>query len=193
MVGGAEGDRTPDLDIANVALSQLSYGPWCAAASGPARVTDTGWPRACQGAAAAACQVATGGGLEAPLRRIAAIGQAYLEDNLARIKEVARSISPDRPLTEIVEEIGRNHPQAQDLIPETRDMLADIRQSLIDYDVISVPSADRCHVIETPTYMRYAFAAMATAAPFQTKASASSSSVSPLVDYRPLAQSATSP
>tara|TARA_B100000029_G_scaffold500047_1_gene571201 strand:+ start:231 stop:542 length:312 start_codon:yes stop_codon:yes gene_type:complete len=26
-IGGAEGDRTPDLDIANVALSQLSYGP----------------------------------------------------------------------------------------------------------------------------------------------------------------------
>lgn len=27
FIGGAEGDRTPDLDIANVALSQLSYGP----------------------------------------------------------------------------------------------------------------------------------------------------------------------
>ncbi len=25
--GGAEGDRTPDLSIANAALSQLSYGP----------------------------------------------------------------------------------------------------------------------------------------------------------------------
>ncbi len=25
--GGAEGDRTPDLRIANAALSQLSYGP----------------------------------------------------------------------------------------------------------------------------------------------------------------------
>ena len=25
--GGAEGDRTPDLVIANDALSQLSYGP----------------------------------------------------------------------------------------------------------------------------------------------------------------------
>ncbi len=25
--GGAAGNRTPDLDIANVALSQLSYGP----------------------------------------------------------------------------------------------------------------------------------------------------------------------
>ena len=26
-IGGAEGDRTPDLRIANAALSQLSYGP----------------------------------------------------------------------------------------------------------------------------------------------------------------------
>ena len=26
-VGGAEGDRTPDLRIANATLSQLSYGP----------------------------------------------------------------------------------------------------------------------------------------------------------------------
>ena len=34
-LGGAEGDRTPDLDIANVALSQLSYGPMSGV--GPAR------------------------------------------------------------------------------------------------------------------------------------------------------------
>ena len=27
-VGGAEGDRTPDLMTASHALSQLSYGPW---------------------------------------------------------------------------------------------------------------------------------------------------------------------
>ena len=27
VVGGAEGDRTPDLRIANATLSQLSYGP----------------------------------------------------------------------------------------------------------------------------------------------------------------------
>ena len=29
MFGGAEGDRTPDLVVANDALSQLSYGPLC--------------------------------------------------------------------------------------------------------------------------------------------------------------------
>ena len=26
-IGGAEGNRTPDLHVANVALSRLSYGP----------------------------------------------------------------------------------------------------------------------------------------------------------------------
>lgn len=126
--------------------------------------------------------LATGEGLEAPLSRIAAIGQANLEDNLSRIKELAESIAPGRPVSEIVEEIGRSHPQAQALIPETRDMLEDIRQSLIDFDVISVPSEDRCQVIETPTYMRYAFAAMDSAGALETQATESFYYVTPVED-----------
>ncbi len=126
--------------------------------------------------------LATGEGLNAPLSRIAAIGQANLEDNLSRIKDVAQSIAPGRPVSEIVEEIGRNHPQAEALIPETRDMLEDIRQSLIDFDVISVPSEDRCQVIETPTYMRYAFAAMDSAGALETQATESFYYVTPVED-----------
>ena len=126
--------------------------------------------------------LATGEGLDAPLSRIAAIGQANLEDNLARIKELAQSIAPGRSGSEIVEEIGRNHPQAQQLIPETRGMLEDIRQSLIDFDVITVPSEDRCQVIETPTYMRYAFAAMDSAGALETRATESFYYVTPVED-----------
>ncbi|MEC7749666.1 MAG: DUF885 domain-containing protein, partial [Chloroflexota bacterium] len=126
--------------------------------------------------------LATGEGLEAPLSRIAAIGQENLEDNLSRIKELAQSVAPGRPLPEIVKEIGRNHPQAQELIPETRDMLEDIRQSLIDFDVISVPSEDRCQVTETPTYMRYAFAAMDSAGALETQARESFYYVTPVED-----------
>ena len=126
--------------------------------------------------------LATGEGLDAPLSRIAAIGQANLEDNLARIKELAQSIAPGRSVSEIVEEIGRKHPQAQQLIPETRGMLEDIRQSLIDFDVITVPSEDRCQVIETPTYMRYAFAAMDSAGALETRATESFYYVTPVED-----------
>jgi len=126
--------------------------------------------------------LATGEGLDAPLSRIAAIGQADLENNLARIKELAQSIAPGRSVSEIVEEIGRNHPQAQQLIPETRAMLEDIRQSLIDFDVITVPSEDRCQVIETPTYMRYAFAAMDSAGALETRSTESFYYVTPVED-----------
>ena len=123
--------------------------------------------------------LATGEGLDSPLSQILAIGQANLEVNLSRIKDVAQSISPGQTVKEIVEEIGRNHPQAQALIPETRDMLEDIRQSLIDLDVISVPSEDRCQVKETPTYMRYAFAAMDSAGSLETQATESFYYVTP--------------
>ena len=126
--------------------------------------------------------LATGEGLDAPLSRIAAIGQASLDVNLARIKDLAQSIAPGRSVSEIVEEIGRNHPQAQQLIPETQSMLEDIRQSLIDFDVITVPSEDRCQVIETPTYMRYAFAAMDSAGALETRATESFYYVTPVED-----------
>ena len=124
--------------------------------------------------------LATGEGLDAPLSQIAAIGQANLDFNLSRINELAQSIAPGRTVLEIVEEIGRNHPRAQALIPETRNMLEDIRQSLIEFDVISVPAEDRCQVIETPTYMRYAFAAMDSAGSLETQATESFYYVTPV-------------
>jgi uncharacterized protein (DUF885 family) len=124
--------------------------------------------------------LATGEGLETPLSGIAAVGEANLADNLARIKDVAQTISPGKPVAAIVEDIGRNHPTAQSLIGDTRGLLEAIRQALIDFDVISVPSEDRCQVIETPTYMRYAFAAMDSAGALETKATESFYYVTPV-------------
>ena len=59
-------------------------------------------------------------------------------------------------------------------------MLEAIRQALIDFDVISVPSEDRCQVIETPAYMRYAFAAMDSAGALESKATESFYYVTPV-------------
>ena len=127
--------------------------------------------------------LATGEGLDLPPERIAAVGQANLEENLARIREVAASIDPGRDVREIVDENSRIHPTAQSLIPDTREMLEDIRQSLADYDVISLPSEDRCQVVETPAYMRYAFAAMDSAGALETQATESFYYVTPVEDH----------
>ena len=127
--------------------------------------------------------LATGEGLDLPLERIAAVGQANLEENLARLQEVAASIAPGKPVQAIVESISRNHPDAARLIPDTREMLEDIRQSLLDYGIISLPSEDRCQVVETPAYMRYAFAAMDSAGALETRATESFYYVTPVEEH----------
>ncbi len=101
-----------------------------------------------------------GEGVDTPLLDVLSIGQANLEQNLRRLDEAAALVAPGKSVREVVAQIAGNHPAADALIPETRAMLEDIRQALIDHDIISVPSEERCQVTETPSYMRYAFAAM---------------------------------
>ena len=101
-----------------------------------------------------------GEGVNTPLSDVLSIGQANLEQNLRRLDEAAALVAPGKSVREAVAQVSVNHPTAERLIPETRDMLEDIRQALIDHDIIGVPSEERCQVTETPSYMRYAFAAM---------------------------------
>ena len=104
--------------------------------------------------------LSVGEAVDVPLTDVLSIGQANLEQNLRRLDEAAALVAPGKSVREAVAQISANHPTAASLIPETRDMLEDIRQALIDHDVIGLPSAERCQVTETPSYMRYAFAAM---------------------------------
>ena len=101
-----------------------------------------------------------GEAVDTPLSDVLAIGQANLEQNLRRLDEAAARVAPGKSVREAVAMVSASHPTAESLIPETYDMLEDIRQALIDHDIISLPSEERCQVTETPSYMRYAFAAM---------------------------------
>ena len=134
--------------------------------------------------------LACGEGVTAPLGDIIALGQANLERNLERLAEAAANVGQGRSIREIVAEIGRNHPAAAALIPETRAMLEDIRQSLLDFDIISLPSEDRCQVVETPSYMRYAFAAMDSPGSLETRATESYYYVTPVAEEWTDAQAA---
>ena len=104
--------------------------------------------------------LSVGESVDTPLSDVLSIGQANLEENLRRLDEAAGMVAPGKSIREAVASVSSHHPTAQSLIPETRDMLEDIRQALIDHDIIGLPSEERCRVTETPSYMRYAFAAM---------------------------------
>ena len=130
-----------------------------------------------------------GEGLNIPLAELEAIGQANLTSNLDRVADLASEIGPGKSVPEIVAEIGSRHPSAEALVPATRDMLEGLRQTLIDLDLISVPAQDRCLVIETPTYMRYAFAAMDSAGALETWATESFYYITPVeTDWTPQQQ-----
>ena len=125
----------------------------------------------------------TGEALDISVERVSAVGQANLEENLERIKEAASCISPKKSVREIVDDISRNHPSAERLIPDTQELLEDIRRSLTEFDIISLPSEDRCQVVETPAYMRYAFAAMDSPGSLETRATESFYYVTPVEDH----------
>jgi len=114
--------------------------------------------------------LATGEGVDLPLTDLVAIGQANLEDNLQELTAVASAIAPGREVREVVAQISSSHPTADNLIPETQDMLEGLRRVLIDLDLVSIPAEDRCQVMETPAYLRYAFAAMDSPGSLESKA-----------------------
>ena len=114
--------------------------------------------------------LAAGEAVDMPVKDLINLGQANLDSNLEQLTEVAARIGMGRSVADIVGEISRRHPAAEALIPETQNMLEAIRQSLIDLDIITIPSEDHCQVVETPTYMRYAFAAMDSPGSLETRA-----------------------
>ncbi len=132
------------------------------------------------GAQRYAAMLAHGEGVNVPLRELIDLGQANLEQNLERLATATAAVAPGRSIREIVADISRNHPAAAALIPETRGMLEGLRQSLLDLDLISLPSEDRCQVAETPAYMRYAFAAMDSPGSLETRATESFYYITPV-------------
>ncbi len=80
-------------------------------------------------------------------------------------------------------EIARDHPEAGELISETSGMLEDIRRFVVDHDVVSVPSEVRCATTETPSFMRWAFAALDTPGPYESRATDSYYYVTPVEEH----------
>lgn len=105
--------------------------------------------------------------VDMPLKEVLAVGERDLERNLASAREVARQIDPKRTPAELVEVLKRDHSSAEELIPDTRALLEEIRQFLIDRDIITVPSEVRALVEPTPEFLRWAFAMMETPGPFE--------------------------
>ncbi len=86
-------------------------------------------------------------------------------------RDTAQLIDPGKQPADVFKAIQKEHPTAASLIPDAEKDLENIRQFVVDHDIVSIPSATRVQVTETPQYLRAtSFASMDTPGPFETKA-----------------------
>lgn len=104
-------------------------------------------------------------------KQILEIGMRELRAEQERFRQAATVLDPNLSPVEAARVIQRDHPTAEGLIPDTRKKLEEIRQFLIDHQIITVPSEVRAQVKETlPPFRATSFASMSTPGPFETRA-----------------------
>jgi uncharacterized protein (DUF885 family) len=99
------------------------------------------------------------------------IGLAELRREQALFAETAAKIDGRQKPMEVFQQIQRDHPTAQGLIPDSRKDLEAIRKFVLDHHIVFIPSEVRPRVEETLPFDRAgSFASMDSPGPFETKA-----------------------
>jgi uncharacterized protein (DUF885 family) len=109
--------------------------------------------------------------VDRPLEELLKIGWEDLKRNQSAYKETAAKIDPKKTPEQILEEVGKDHPKPEDLLPEIRKQVVELKKFLEEKDIVSIPSDVLPTIQETPPFMRaLTFASMDTPGPFETKA-----------------------
>lgn len=112
-----------------------------------------------------------GEGITMSADAILAIGMKELQKEQAAFNTAAKIINPNKKPIDVYNDMQKEHPTAQSLIPDAKKNIEAIRQFMIDNKIITIPSEVRVKVEETPAYARAtSTASMDTPGPFETKA-----------------------
>lgn len=103
--------------------------------------------------------------------KILEIGLKQLKIEQAVFNAAAKTINPNKKPVDVYHDLQKEHPTAENLIPEVRKNVEAIRKFLTDKNIVSMPAKVNLKVEETPQYAR----ATSTASnddpgPFETKA-----------------------
>jgi uncharacterized protein (DUF885 family) len=103
--------------------------------------------------------------------KVLELGMQELKKQQDVFNATAKIIDPKKSPVEVYHDMQKEHPTAEDLIPDAKKHLEAIRQFLVEKKIITMPSEVRVKVEETPEYARASStASMDTPGPFETKA-----------------------
>ena len=109
--------------------------------------------------------------IDIPLDHMLEVGYADLRRNQAQLKTLCAQMDPHRSPAEILADLRKDHPPADQLMQTFRDTLGGLRQFIEQKKIITLPSKVPPIVEETPPFQRaLTTAAMDTPGAYETKA-----------------------
>jgi uncharacterized protein (DUF885 family) len=109
--------------------------------------------------------------IDVPLDRLLQVGLDNMRRNQSEFQRVAKLIDPTKTPEQLLAQIEKEHPPADELLKAFRDKLTGIRDFTDSHSIITTPSRHLPTLQETPPFMRATtFASMDAPGPFETKA-----------------------
>ena len=104
--------------------------------------------------------------VDIPVARLKEMGERDLARNLAALNEACARIAPGATIKACVDKVQAKKPPEGPVKAATRQ-LAQLRQFLVDRNVVTIPSAEVAVVDEAPPYRRWNAAYLSTPGPFE--------------------------
>ena len=106
--------------------------------------------------------------VDTPLDQLLEIGYADLHKNQADFNRIAKEVSSTKSATEVLDDLGNDHPAPTQLLQSFRDTFDGLIAFIQEKQIITIPSDIRPILEETPPFMRATtMASMDTPGPFE--------------------------
>jgi hypothetical protein len=104
--------------------------------------------------------------VDMPLEELELVGRKDLERNLSALKEACASFAPKATLAACVGKMRADKPTAG-TVEGARAQLAELRQFVLDKQIVSIPKQEQALVAESPPYNRGNFAYISIPGPYE--------------------------
>ncbi len=98
--------------------------------------------------------------------RLEEIGRADMERNLAALDEACKKFAPGVSIDACIEKMNADKPTGG-AVDGAREQLSQLRQFIVDHEVVTIPGTEEAKVMEAPAYRRQNFAYINIPGPYE--------------------------
>jgi hypothetical protein len=106
--------------------------------------------------------------VDAPLAELEAMGLADLKRNQAALAEACKTFAPGKSIKICVEKVNAIKPDGGDAVGYATKQLAELKQFVIDHNIVSIPGQEEAKVKQSPPYNAQNAAYIDIPGPYET-------------------------